>query len=177
MEKENRRSSPNRDSSLSSRRLPAPRPKSGRKPLRAQGLRQGPDTLPALPRLLPRVHRAQGNSPGRCRLWGGVLLGLLGSSLGVSPTGLIPYFWVVAAVAFVLVVILVYLRFLFHLPEKALLLFLGAGGFLVAGAIGVEMAEAGLDYYILQIGQRQGTSTTCSAGTNIKTTSVQPSWA
>ena len=80
---------------------------------------------------------------------------ILASSLGVAPTGFISIFWVVPGIAFVLFVLLAYLRFLFHLPRKTRLLFLGAGGLFVAGAIGMEMLAAGLDYYILQDAREQ----------------------
>jgi hypothetical protein len=78
----------------------------------------------------------------------------LGSSVGLAPTGFLSYFWVVPGIVIVLIFVLAYLGFLFHLPKKTLLLFVGAGGLFVAGAIGMEMLAAGLDYYILQGEQR-----------------------
>ena len=74
----------------------------------------------------------------------GVVSSYLAISMGFTPSGLIyssldEIFWVVPGAVFVLVVLLAYVRFLFHLPKSTLLLFLVAGGLFVAGAIGVEM--------------------------------------
>jgi hypothetical protein len=63
----------------------------------------------------------------------------LANSVGFTPSGFIYYVWVVPGAVFVLVVLLVYVRFLLHLPKRTLLLFLVAGGVFVVGAIGVEM--------------------------------------
>jgi hypothetical protein len=67
---------------------------------------------------------------------------LLGSTTGFEPGGLISFFWVVPGAAFMLVVLLAYLRFLAHLPGSTRRLFLLAGALFVLGALGMEMLSA-----------------------------------
>ncbi len=74
----------------------------------------------------------------------------LATSVGFTPSGFIYYFWVVPGAVFVLVVLLVYVRFLLHLPKGTLLLFLVAGGVFVVGALGVEMLGSRLEYDVIQ---------------------------
>jgi hypothetical protein len=71
------------------------------------------------------------------------------TSMGYTPKNFLSYFWVVPGAIFVLVVLLMYLRFLAHLPKKTLLLFLLAGLIFVGGAIGVEMTNAQLESLLL----------------------------
>src|SRR5215207_6617419 len=86
---------PDRDSSLSLRRLPPLRQKGPRKSHRAQGLRQGPHTLPEVPILRSGILRAQehgalqlqdrreeGHLSGRASLGGGFDEGNLSSGWG-----------------------------------------------------------------------------------------------
>ena len=79
---------------------------------------------------------------------GGALGRALVSAAGFTPSGLIYYAWVVPGIALVFVVVLAYLRFLAHLPKSTLLFFLLAGGIFLAGAIGMEMLGALLDYEV-----------------------------
>lgn len=74
----------------------------------------------------------------------------LPKSFGFTPSGFIYYFWVVPGAVFVLVVLLVNVRFLLHLPKRTLLLFLAAGGVFVVGAIGVEMVGSRLEFDVIQ---------------------------
>ena len=76
----------------------------------------------------------------------GGVVGDLASRFGFTPKGVFYYAWVVLGVVFVLIVLLVYLRFLYHLPKKTLLLFLGAGALYVGSALGIEMLEAQMVY-------------------------------
>jgi hypothetical protein len=71
---------------------------------------------------------------------GEVVSSLVGS-FGLVPGGLIPYFRIIPMAIFVLIVLLWYLRFLIHLPQRTLVLFLLAGTLFVAGALGVEIME------------------------------------
>jgi hypothetical protein len=79
---------------------------------------------------------------------GGALGGALVNAAGFTPSGLIYYSWVVPGIAFVFIVLLAYLRFLAHLPKSMLLFFLLAGGIFFAGAIGMEMLGALLDFEV-----------------------------
>jgi hypothetical protein len=67
---------------------------------------------------------------------------LLHNATGFTPSGAISFFWVVPGAAFVLIVLLAYLRFLAHLPQTTRRLFLFAGALFVLGAIGMEMLTA-----------------------------------
>jgi hypothetical protein len=57
----------------------------------------------------------------------------------INTTGFLYYNWVVYAIPLVIVFVLSYLKFLFHLPAKTRRLFCIAGSMYVGGAIGVEM--------------------------------------
>ena len=57
--------------------------------------------------------------------------------------------WVIPAIAFVLIFVLAYLRFLIDLPVSTRRLFLIAGALFVGGAIGLEMFQG---YYLLNYG-------------------------
>lgn len=66
----------------------------------------------------------------------------------LNATGFLYSTWVVLGAAFVLCVLLLYLRFLGHLPQKTRRLFLLAGSVYVGGAIGVELLHGyWLDFY------------------------------
>jgi hypothetical protein len=82
----------------------------------------------------------------------------LADSAGFTPSGFIYYVWVVPGAVFVLVVLVVYVRFLLHLPKRTLLLFLVAGGVFVVGAIGVEMLGSRLVFDVVQSGGAQNAS-------------------
>jgi hypothetical protein len=67
-------------------------------------------------------------------------------------SGSLKFFWVIPWSFFVLLFLLVYLRFFFALPRRVKWLFLGAGGLYVGGALGMEivgwyMASEGVDKY------------------------------
>ena len=59
--------------------------------------------------------------------------------LHVNTTGFLYYSWVVVGIPLILIFVLLYLKFLVHLPRKTRLLFLVAGTIFVSGAIGTEM--------------------------------------
>ncbi len=67
---------------------------------------------------------------------------LLRATIGFEAGGAISFFWVVPGAAFVLIVVLSYLRFLVHLPRRTRRLFLFAGALFVLGALGMEMLTA-----------------------------------
>lgn len=67
---------------------------------------------------------------------------LLRDTIGFEASGAISFFWVVPGAAFVLIVVLSYLRFLVHLPRRTRRLFLFAGALFVLGALGMEMLTA-----------------------------------
>jgi hypothetical protein len=67
---------------------------------------------------------------------------LLQATTGFIPSGAISFFWVVPGAAFVLIVLLAYLRFLADLPQTTRRLFLFAGALFVLGALGIEMLTA-----------------------------------
>ena len=66
--------------------------------------------------------------------------GPLRSALNAS--GFLYFTWVIPGIAFVLIFVLVYLRFLFNLPAKTRWLFLVAGTVFIGGAIGMELVGA-----------------------------------
>jgi hypothetical protein len=68
------------------------------------------------------------------------------TSMGYTPKGFLYWFWVAPGAICILVLLLMYLRFLTHLPKKTLLLFLGSGLMFVGGAIGLEMVAAQLAF-------------------------------
>jgi hypothetical protein len=76
----------------------------------------------------------------------GSLVDELASIWGFTLKGFFSYGWIVLGVVFVLIVLLSYLKFLYHLPKKTLLLFLGAGALFVGSALGFEMLEAEMVY-------------------------------
>ncbi len=61
--------------------------------------------------------------------------------------GLFHYAWVIPAIAFVLIFVLAYLRFLIHLPVSTRRLFLIAGALFIGGAIGLEMYSGYYESY------------------------------
>jgi hypothetical protein len=61
---------------------------------------------------------------------------------GLTFGGFTYFFWVVPGAAFVLIFLLVYLRFLVDLPKETRRLFLVAGILFVGGALGLEMLSA-----------------------------------
>lgn len=62
-------------------------------------------------------------------------------SAGVGLDGLLSHAWVVPAAALLLIFVLAYLGFFFHLPAKQRLLFLVSGLLYVGGAVGLEMVN------------------------------------
>jgi hypothetical protein len=58
------------------------------------------------------------------------------------PTGLFTSAWVIPGLAFIAVVFIAYLKFLWHLPQKTGYQFLGAGTIYILGAVGLEMIAA-----------------------------------
>ena len=78
-----------------------------------------------------RVHETVGTAMGKSFI----------EFVGFSPTGFLHYTWIVAGAFFALVVLLTYLKFLFHLPRKTLRLFLLSGVVFCAGALGFELLE------------------------------------
>jgi len=67
---------------------------------------------------------------------------LLHNATGFTASGAITFFWVVPGAIFAFIVLLVYLRFLAHLPQTTRRLFLFAGALFVLGALGLEMLTA-----------------------------------
>ncbi len=63
--------------------------------------------------------------------------------------GFFHFAWVIPAIAFVLIFVLAYLRFLIDLPVSTRRLFLIAGALFVGGALGLEMFQG---YYLLNYG-------------------------
>jgi hypothetical protein len=90
------------------------------------------------------IHETAGESLGRA----------LAYAVGFTPSGFFYYSWVIPGIAFVLIVLLAYVRFLTHLPRRTALFFLLAGGLFVAGAIGVEMLGSLLDFEVQESGNR-----------------------
>lgn len=78
-----------------------------------------------------RIHETVGTALGKAFI----------EFIGFSSTGFLHYTWIVAGAIFVLLVLLTYLRFLFHLPSKTLRLFLLSGVVFCAGALGFELLE------------------------------------
>jgi hypothetical protein len=60
----------------------------------------------------------------------------------LHPTGFFTAAWVIPGLAFIAVVLISYLKFLWHLPQKTRYQFLGAGIIYVLGAVGLEMIAA-----------------------------------
>jgi hypothetical protein len=58
------------------------------------------------------------------------------------PTGFFTSAWVIPGLAFIAVVFISYLKFLWHLPRKTGYQFLGAGIIYILGAVGLEMIAA-----------------------------------
>lgn len=75
---------------------------------------------------------------------GGRIFKTLVEALGFTTNGFIYATWVVPGAVFVLVVALVYLRFLARLPSRTRSLFLAAGAVFITGALGTEMLSARL---------------------------------
>jgi hypothetical protein len=71
---------------------------------------------------------------------------VLSSSVGFTPVGFLYFIWVIPGAVFTLIVLLVFLRFLFHLPRKTMILFLGVGAFYVGASLGLEMLDAKIYY-------------------------------
>jgi hypothetical protein len=67
---------------------------------------------------------------------------LLHSTTGFTASGAIKFFWVVPGAIFAFIVLVVYLRFLAHLPQSTRRWFLFAGALFVLGALGLEMLFA-----------------------------------
>lgn len=61
-----------------------------------------------------------------------------------NPGGILFFAWVIVAIPFLLLFMIVYLRFFFHLPRKTKILFAIAAGLYVGGALGFELIGAGL---------------------------------
>lgn len=61
--------------------------------------------------------------------------------------GMWQYVWIFPAMAAVSLVLLVYVRFLLHLPGRYRFLFILAAGLFLGGSIGMEMVEATLDFH------------------------------
>lgn len=59
--------------------------------------------------------------------------------LNINKTGFLKYSWVAVGIPLTLIFVVLYLKFLAHLPRKTRLLFLVAGTIFVSGAIGTEM--------------------------------------
>lgn len=59
--------------------------------------------------------------------------------LNINRTGFLHYSWVAVGIPLTLIFVLLYLKFLAHLPRKTRLLFFVAGTIFVSGAIGTEM--------------------------------------
>lgn len=76
---------------------------------------------------------------------GGEVFESLARPLGFSASGFFYYAWVIPGAIFVLIILLVYLRFLADLPRQTRRLFLIAGALFVIGAIGMEMLTANLE--------------------------------
>lgn len=60
----------------------------------------------------------------------------------VNTTGLLYYSWVIAAIPIVLMLALLYCKFIFNLPKSIRLLVILAGGLFLGGALGLEMLTA-----------------------------------
>lgn len=58
---------------------------------------------------------------------------------GLNLRGFLYYAWVIPGAAFAFAFLLIFTRFLIHLPRQTRRLFLLAGGFYISGALGVEM--------------------------------------
>ena len=70
---------------------------------------------------------------------------LLHSATGFTASGAITFFWVVPGAIFAFIVLVVYLRFLAHLPQTTRRWFLFAGALFVLGALGLEMLFAQIE--------------------------------
>jgi hypothetical protein len=60
----------------------------------------------------------------------------------LDPSGALAFGWVIPAFVFLAIFSALYLRFLFHLPERTRWLFLASGVLFLAGALGMEMVSA-----------------------------------
>ena len=97
------------------------------------------------------------NGAGNVRYWGGLSVIFLFLSvdelaqlhekmskilrLAVNPEGIFHSPWVIAGAIFVIIFVLVYLRFFFNLPKKIKYLFFIAGTLFIGGALGFELIE------------------------------------
>jgi len=61
-----------------------------------------------------------------------------------NPSGILLFAWVIVAIPLVILFLIAYLRFFFHLPRKTKILFALATGLYIGGAIGFELIGAGL---------------------------------
>jgi len=68
--------------------------------------------------------------------------------------GIFLFGWVIVAIPLVILFVVAFFRFFFHLPRKTKILFGLAGGLYVGGAIGFELVGAG---YVSQYGQQNFT--------------------
>lgn len=64
---------------------------------------------------------------------------------GLQATGFLYSTWVLIGAAFVSIILLIYLKFIGHLPSRIRLLFILAGAMYVGGAVGVELLHG---YYL-----------------------------
>lgn len=60
----------------------------------------------------------------------------------LDTSGVLAFGWVIPAFIFLAIFLVLYLRFLFHLPERTRWLFLSSGVVYLAGALGMEMVSA-----------------------------------
>lgn len=66
---------------------------------------------------------------------------LFGKVLNLNTEGIFFFSWVVIGIPLVIILMLVYYRFLFHLPHNILRLFLLSGSLFVGGALGMELFD------------------------------------
>lgn len=76
----------------------------------------------------------------------GLIAEFWSAALGTG-TGITHYVWYLPAIPILIVILLAYLRFLYHLPLRTRLLFIASAVLFVGGAIGMEMVESWLAYH------------------------------